>query len=224
MYRNLPNLLTIARLILAFVFFLILGVYRYDDGPNWALWTATILFIVAAGTDFLDGYLARRWHVESQFGRIMDPFCDKVLILGAFIYLAGPRFVDPIAIKEPQELAFHILKGNMVSGIYPWMVALILARELLVTGIRGELEAKGVKFGANIWGKAKMVLQACVVPLVLLIIFLFSRYTAAGDREARAVLAIIRNALVYITVFVSVMSGVPYVTGAMRQMREMKGA
>ncbi len=141
MYRSLPNLLTIARLVLASVFFLILGWYRFPSGPDWALWVAIILFIIAASTDYLDGYLARRWNVESQFGRIMDPFCDKVLILGAFIYLAGPRFVDPIAVKEPQEFAFHILKGNMVSGIYPWMVALILARELLVTGIRGSFRS-----------------------------------------------------------------------------------
>ncbi len=225
MYRNLPNLLTIARLILAFVFFLILGIYRYDEppkaDPDWALWTAIVLFIIAASTDYLDGYLARKWKVESQFGRIMDPFCDKVLILGAFIYLAGPRFVDPVAIKEPQEWAFHILKGNMVSGIYPWMVAVILARELLVTGIRGEMEAKGVKFGANLWGKAKMVVQAVVIPLVLLIIFLISR---TNDADTRTALAITRNVLVYATVFVSVMSGLPYVTGAMRQMREMKAS
>ena len=221
MYRSLPNLLTIARLVLAFIFFLILGWYRFPSGPDWALWVAIILFIVAASTDYLDGYLARRWHVESRFGRIMDPFCDKVLILGAFIYLAGPRFVDPIAVKEPQEFAFHILKGNMVSGIYPWMVALILARELLVTGIRGELEAKGLKFGANIWGKAKMLLQAIVIPIVLLIIWLISRTDDAGTRTA---LALTRNVLVYITVLVSVWSGVPYITGAMKQMREMKGA
>ncbi len=219
MYRSLPNLLTVSRLILAFVFFLILGWYRFPSGPDWAIWAATVIFIIAAATDYLDGYLARRWQVESQFGRIMDPFCDKVLILGAFIYLAGPRFVDPIAVKEPQEFAFHILKGNMVSGIYPWMVALILARELLVTGIRGELEAKGVKFGANIWGKAKMMLQAIVIPIVLVLIVIISH---TQDTGARTALAITRNVLVYVTVLVSVWSGAPYVTQAMRQMRAMK--
>jgi len=221
MYRSVPNLLTIARLVLAFIFFLILGWYRFPSGPDWAIWTAMIIFIIAAVTDYLDGYLARKWKVESQFGRIMDPFCDKVLILGAFIYLAGPRFVDPIALAEPQEFAFHILKGNMVSGIYPWMVALILARELLVTGIRGELEAQGVKFGANIWGKAKMVLQAIVVPIVLVLIVIISH---TQDKDTRTALAITRNVLVYITVLVSVWSGMPYITQAMRQMREMKNS
>ena len=213
MYRSLPNQLTVARLILAGVFFLILNLYRYPEGPDWAIWTAFVLFIIASITDWLDGMLARRWHVESQFGCIMDPLCDKVLVLGAFIYLAGPRFVDPVAIMEPQEFAFHILRGNMVSGVYPWMVALILARELLVTGIRGELEAHGVKFGANWWGKAKFILQAVVIPIVLVIIWAYPRM---GRPDW---LGLTRNVLVYVTVFVSVMSGVPYVTAAWKQMR-----
>ena len=216
MYRQVPNLLTGSRLVLAFVFFLILNWYRYPDGPDFALWAALIIFVIATITDYLDGMLARKWQVESQFGRIMDPFCDKVLVLGAFIYLSGPRFVDPIAIKEPQEFAFHILRGNMVSGVYPWMVALILARELLVTGIRGELEAKGVKAGAVMWGKVKFVLQALIVPVVLFIIWLYPRL------ERPDWLAITRNVLVYITVIVTVISGWPYVTAAWRQMREEK--
>ncbi|MEX2215322.1 MAG: CDP-alcohol phosphatidyltransferase family protein [Phycisphaeraceae bacterium] len=216
MYRQVPNLLTVARLVLAFVFFLFLNWYRYPVGPDWALWVALIIFIIATITDYLDGMLARKWNVESQFGRIMDPFCDKVLILGAFIYLSGPRFVDPVAITEPQEFAFHILRGNMVSGVYPWMVAMILARELLVTGIRGELEAKGVKFGAAMWGKVKFMLQAIVVPIVLLIIWLYPRM---GRPDW---LAITRNVLVYITVIVSLISGWPYVTAALKQMREEK--
>ena len=60
-----------------------------------AVFVAIGLFILAAITDALAGYLARRWEVVSTFGRLMDPFCDKVLVLGAFIYLAGPRFVVP---------------------------------------------------------------------------------------------------------------------------------
>lgn len=215
MHRHLPNLLTVLRLILAFVFFLILNQYRYPAGPMWALWTAMVMFIVAALTDWLDGMLARRWKVESQFGRIMDPFCDKVLVLGALIYLAGPRFVDPVALAA-DEPPLGIVHGNMVSGVYPWMIALILARELLVTGIRGELEAKGVRFGASIWGKAKFITQSIIVPIVLFIIALDPK------ADGHEWMAVVRDLLIYATVIVSVISGAPYVTAAMRQMRGEK--
>ncbi|MEZ6192856.1 MAG: CDP-alcohol phosphatidyltransferase family protein [Phycisphaerales bacterium] len=144
-YRQLPNQLTLLRLVLAAVFFVLLNCYRYEaDSPAWLLPVAIVVFILAAITDTLDGYLARKWHVESKFGRIMDPFCDKVLVIGAFVYLAGPRFVIPGSV-EIGDIDFF----SMVTGVYPWMVAVILARELLVTAIRGELEGEGVKFGAT---------------------------------------------------------------------------
>ncbi len=131
----LPNALTVLRLVLAAGFFAALNAYRYpDQGVPWAN-IAIVLFILAAVTDALDGALARRWEVISTFGRIMDPFCDKVLILGAFIYLAGPRFVDPDWVAEGSFF-------TMTTGVYPWMVVVLLARELLVTGIRGVVEAE----------------------------------------------------------------------------------
>jgi len=194
--KQIPNALTMLRLVLAGVFFLLLALYRFDEGLAWMLIPGIVLFIAAAVTDAMDGHLARKWQVESKFGRIMDPFCDKVLILGALIFLAGPGFAE---------------RAGQVTGVYPWMVALILARELLVTGIRGEVEGSGHKFGANIWGKLKMILQAIVVPVVLFIVFLFD----ASVYEA-GWLAWVRDLLVYATVVVSVLSGVPYVTGAMR--------
>ncbi len=164
------------------------------------------LFVLAAVTDAADGYLARRWKVESKFGRIMDPFCDKILILGAVIYLASPRFLDHAAVA-----AGHY--RTMVSGVYPWMVVLVVARELLVTGIRGEVERQGVAFGANWFGKAKMILQSLVVPVVLVIVFL------DPNRPGLAWLGWVRDVLVYATVVVTVVSGVPYVTAAARVLR-----
>ncbi len=125
MYRKLPNMLTLLRLLLAAVFFVVLNQYRYRVPGSevgeaaWILIAAMIIFILAALTDAADGYLARRWHVESTFGRIMDPFCDKVLIIGAFVYLSGPRFVDPAAVEAGSFF-------TMISGVYPWMVAVIL--------------------------------------------------------------------------------------------------
>ena len=208
-YRQLPNQLTMLRLVLAAVFFVMLNCYRYGAAsPVWLLPVAIVIFILAAITDSLDGYLARRWHVESKFGRIMDPFCDKVLVIGAFVYLAGPRFVIPGAIGET-DISFL----SMASGVYPWMVAVILSRELLVTAIRGELEGEGVKFGANVWGKLKMILQSIVIPIVLLIVWLDPR------SDPWQWTAWVRDILVYLTVIVTVVSGLPYITGAARASR-----
>lgn len=203
MYRTLPNQITVLRLVLACVFFLVLNLYRYPHECRAALpWTIAI-FLVAVFTDWLDGYLARRWKAESTFGRIMDPFCDKVLIIGAFVYLSGPRFVDPKAVANEEFF-------TMISGVYPWMATVILARELLVTNIRGEMEDMGVKFGANLFGKLKMVLQSTAIPTVLFIVYLGPRGTW---------LAHVRDALVYATVIVTVLSGLPYITSAIRAVR-----
>ena len=211
-YSQMPNRLTLLRLVLAAVFFLLLNSYRYGaDSPAWLLPTAILIFILAAVTDTLDGYLARKWHVESKFGRIMDPFCDKVLIIGAFMYLAGPRFVIPGRIEVG-----HIAFINMITGVYPWMVAVILARELLVTAIRGELEGEGIKFGANVWGKLKMILQSIVIPIVLAIVFI------DPQRDGWHWLAWVRDILVYLTVLATVVSGIPYITRAMKATREDK--
>ena len=158
----------------------------------WVLPVATVLFILAAITDALDGYLARKWDVVSKFGRIMDPFCDKILILGAVIYLGSPRFMDPAAVE-----AGHL--RTMVSGVYPWMVVLVLARELLVTGIRGEVEKAGIAFGANWVGKLKMILQSVVVPVVLIIVMI------DPARPGWEWLGWVRDVLVYATVIATVL-------------------
>lgn len=198
--RQLPNQLTVLRLVMAGVFFFVLNQFRYSRGHDdgWILWTAMGIFIFAMLTDIADGYLARRWNVESTFGRVMDPFVDKIIVLGAFIYLAGGRFID----------------GNaMVSGIYPWMVALILARELLVTAIRGELEGMGVRFGAKLSGKLKTLLQSVGIPFILGIVAL------DPNVEGHAWMRWVREGFAYAMVIATVISGVPYITGAIRAMK-----
>ncbi len=207
--KDIPNALTLARLVLAAAFFVVLNFFRFGDGnPHAAtlLLVAAALFIFAAITDALDGHLARKWHVESVFGRIIDPFADKILVLGAVIYLASPRFQDPAAVE-----AGHW--ATMVSGVYPWMVVVVLARELLVTSIRGVAERMGVDFSAKKLGKWKMILQSVVVPVVLIIVAL------DPTRDGRAWLGWVRDGLVYATVLVTVLSGLPYVAGAMKVMR-----
>src|SRR5213075_1774272 len=95
MFRHIPNALTGLRLVLAFIFFSMLAWYQYEGRGNWLLNVAFVIYVVALITDFLDGYLARRWHVEGAFGRIVDPFVDKILVLGTFIFFAGKNFVIP---------------------------------------------------------------------------------------------------------------------------------
>ncbi len=212
MYKQLPNLLTLLRLVLAAVFFVVLNQYRYagadGDPQSVILWVALILFVCARSPMCSTVIWARRWEAESRFGRIMDPVCDKVLVLGAFIYLAGPRFVIP----ERPDTFF-----NMVSGVYPWMVVVILARELVVTSIRAELEATGHRFPAGISGKLKMGLQSVTVPVVLGLIWL--------GPEQNTTVAWIRDGLVYATVIVTILSGLPYITGARKAIRnEHSGA
>ncbi len=213
LYSQLPNQLTVLRLVLAGVFFLTLNQYCYPCGPHGSRWlvAAIVLFVLAALTDMLDGYLARKWHAESAFGRIMDPFCDKVLVLGAFIYLSGPRFVIAQAVERGDLF-------TMISGVYPWMVAVMLARELLVTDIRGEMETAGVRFGANMFGKLKMILQSIAVPVILAIVWLDPM------QPDRAWFGVIRDVVIYTVIVVTLFSGVPYITAATSAKPSTRGA
>jgi phosphatidylglycerophosphate synthase len=208
--RNLPNGLTVLRLVLAGGFFAALNAFRYPNSH--VLWAniSIIVFILAAITDALDGHLARKWEVTSTFGRLMDPFCDKVLVLGAFIYLAGPRFVVPEWVEAGD---FY----TMATAVYPWMVAVILARELLVTGIRGLVESMGVSFGAKWSGKSKMILQSVCIPIII-----FLAVNCRPSENAWAMWSC--HVLVYATLIVTVWSGLPYVMGLRRILAAQKDA
>ncbi len=136
---NLPNLITLLRFLLSLVLFALM------DLDGW--WrTSAVVFIVAASTDFLDGYLARKYGQITTLGRIMDPFVDKLIICGAFLFLLG--------------------KPN--SGISPWIAFVVMAREMFITSLRAFLEQHGRDFSAKFWGKLKMLLQCVAVPLCLL--------------------------------------------------------
>jgi CDP-diacylglycerol--glycerol-3-phosphate 3-phosphatidyltransferase len=206
--RNLPNALTLLRLVLAGGFFAALNAFRFPDKHIFWANVAIAVFILAAITDALDGYLARKWNVISTFGRIMDPFCDKVLVLGAFIYLAGPRFVVPAWVEQGDFF-------TMATGVYPWMVAVILARELLVTGVRGVVESMGISFPAKWSGKAKMILQSVSIPIIILL-----AANCRPDEQAWARWSC--YVLVYATLVVTVWSGLPYVLGVRRIMIEQR--
>lgn len=200
--RRVPNLLTMLRLAMAVAFFLVMGIGlpSADGQEARGAWghTAMGLFIAGALTDVLDGWLARRWNAVTAFGRVMDPFVDKVLVLGAFVYLAAlPSFAE------------GPLGGPMSTGVAAWMAVVLLARELLVTSLRGWLEGNGIAFPADPAGKAKMLLQSVAVPVCVFVAVHPGPAASAGWLG-------MRGALVWATVIATVLSALPYVMRAIR--------
>jgi CDP-diacylglycerol--glycerol-3-phosphate 3-phosphatidyltransferase len=183
---HVPNLLSFARIPLAVVLFACIV-------HEWWL-PGLIVFLIATATDWLDGWWARKYGPLTLVGRNLDPLADKVLVCGAFIYL--------IPVKD--------------AGIDPWMVTVVVCRELLVTGIRGMVEAAGKKFGADWFGKLKMGLQCAVLIGVLLLAWL---RTIEGTSSVLDVLNRIQLVLLWSMLAATVGSGVQYVVKAARLLR-----
>ena len=196
----MPNLLTGLRLVLAVVFFAMLSFYQFEGrGDRWLLNNAFVVYAIALFTDFLDGYLARKWKVEGTFGRVADPFVDKVLVLGSFAFFAGKNFIIPDPSGEHQWVV------KTITGVVPPMVVIILARELLVTSLRGSSEGSGQNFGAAFSGKLKMVVQS----VTILVILVYVNYLRDYDWAK-----IVRDCCIWTTIVVTVVSGVLYVQRA----------
>jgi phosphatidylglycerophosphate synthase len=173
---------------------------------------AFIIYITAVVSDWLDGYLARKWHVEGLFGRIVDPFADKILVLGSFIFFAGKNFVIP----DPEFPLTHNLVKT-ITGVAPWMVVLLLARELLVTTLRGISESSGSSFGAVWAGKLKMGFQSATI-LVILIYLASLPWLNKNGYEPPA--RYFRDFGVWGTVVITLYSGVTYVQKAVALFRQ----
>jgi CDP-diacylglycerol---glycerol-3-phosphate 3-phosphatidyltransferase len=211
MFRHVPNALTGGRLVLAVVFFVLLGFYQYEGrGDPKVLNLAFAVYVIALITDFLDGYLARRWKVEGTFGRVVDPFVDKVLVLGSFIIFAGKNFIIP-------EADHHQMVVRTITGVVPWMVVLILARELLVTSFRGMSEGGGQQFGAAFSGKVKMVFQSVTILVILVYVNYFARNRG---RHEEAIARSVRDFCIWATIVVTVISGLLYVQRAVAMYRQ----
>jgi CDP-diacylglycerol--glycerol-3-phosphate 3-phosphatidyltransferase len=182
-FFNLPNQLTTGRLGLAVVLFVLIAFESW----GWCL----AVFALAAVTDWLDGYLARRQGLTSALGRVYDPLVDKVLMCGAFIFLL------------PQ--------GSREGWLTPWMVTVVVARELLITGLRNFLEALGVQFGADWLGKFKMGLQCAAVIAIFVVLF---------AQSAGGILVYSRAGLIYAMLLATILSGLQYLwRGAVAMLR-----
>ncbi|MCP4092155.1 MAG: CDP-diacylglycerol--glycerol-3-phosphate 3-phosphatidyltransferase [Planctomycetes bacterium] len=156
--RQVPNLVTGARLVLAVGAFVFMArVLESEPGSAaiereafWAFW----FFFIASITDFIDGYLARKYNWVTALGRVADPVVDKVLTLGAMIYLA----VDD---------SLYAIDGDLYSVMPVWVVVLMIGREFLVTALRGLVESQGLQFGADWFGKIKLILQTYYISVAL---------------------------------------------------------
>jgi CDP-diacylglycerol--glycerol-3-phosphate 3-phosphatidyltransferase len=184
---NLPNQLTAARFVLALVLFGLISL------ESW-LW-CLVVFAVAAFTDWLDGYLARTQNLSSTLGRILDPLVDKVLMCGTYICLL------PI--------------GDRGGWLLPWMVTVVVARELVITGLRSWMESNGAKFGADWLGKLKMGFQCAAVVAV------FVALMVPADRGVWSLFFDgVRTVLIYVAVLITLLSGLQYLWKAALLLRE----
>jgi CDP-diacylglycerol--glycerol-3-phosphate 3-phosphatidyltransferase len=175
---NLPNQLTASRFVLALVLFTLIAAKLW----LWCLCT----FIVAAFTDWLDGYLARKQNLTSTLGRILDPLVDKVLMCGAYICLL------------PQ--------GELEGWLRPWMVTVVVARELVITGLRSWMESHGARFGADWLGKFKMGLQ-CAAVIAVFVAFLTPELVGSWN----VFFVWTRDLLIWAMTIVTLLSGLQYV-------------
>ena len=183
---NLPNKLTLTRIILVPVFMIFASLTQFgNDDFNPTLYLlAGIVFAVASFTDFLDGHLARKWNMVTDFGKFADPLADKLLTTVAFIYMMRDGVCSPV------------------------VLCIILAREFAVSGLR--MVAAGAKDGkviaANMWGKVKTVLQ------MLSIIFYFFGMAIAANVSWDATVMVVGASVVlcWLVAAVTAISGIKY--------------
>ncbi len=151
MTHNLPNRLTIARIGMIFVVLFLANIDdKFNQPTGHIIRVAAFCLAVLAGlTDFLDGYLARKYNLISDFGKLMDPLADKVFVATAFIILVDAKV--------------ELTDGRFVSILPGWVVVVVLAREFLVTGLRLLAANKGEVIPSDMYGKVKTVAQmACL--------------------------------------------------------------
>ena len=191
---NLPNKLTLTRIILVPVFMIFVTLTSLDgivDGNFNATFylLAGIVFAAASFTDYLDGHLARKWHMVTDFGKFADPLADKLLTTVAFIYMLRDGVCSPV------------------------VLCIILAREFAVSGLR--MVAAGAKDGkviaANMWGKVKTVLQMLSIIFYFFGMSIASMSATGAEQGVRQILVIsISMVLCWLVAAVTAISGIKY--------------
>ncbi len=139
---NLPNKLTILRVIM--IPFFVFSLLVYDGTNQYLRYVAAVIFVVASLTDLLDGKIARKYNLVTNFGKFMDPLADKLLVCSALICMVE------------------------LNQLPAWMVIVIISREFIISGFRLVASDKGVVIAASYWGKWKTTFQMIGVVLLIL--------------------------------------------------------
>lgn len=176
---TLPTRLTLLRIVITFVIMGLLFV------PGWISKCVALLgFMLAGATDWLDGYLARRWHQTSELGALLDPIADKVLVLGLFLAFVQLRLIPA------------------------WIVLIIVLRELVITGVRLFAAGRGLVLAAAREGKHKTVSQMATIMLVLTALIVEAvANPSPGWRQAAVMLHWAVAGCLWVTVVLTVYSG-----------------
>jgi CDP-diacylglycerol--glycerol-3-phosphate 3-phosphatidyltransferase len=193
---NLANRLTLSRLFISIIYFVMLFFSYKDRIFHTAFIDCALgLFAIAILTDILDGYIARRYKMVTNFGRLADPFIDKVLVCGTFV--------------------FFVSWAPMQYFMPAWMLVVILGREFLVSALRAFAESKGIAFGSSLWGQHKMTTQS----LTILWALIYWGYLAIG---AAIWPAVILRAFVWLTLITTIISGLSYILDFYKLSRQVK--
>ncbi len=193
MKLNLPNKLTIFRIILVPIMVIIpfLGIKGSFMGIPITFLIIDLIFIIASITDKLDGYIARKYNQITTFGKFLDPLADKILVLSAMIMLVE------------------------MDKLPAWIPIIVLAREFMVSGYRLLAVEKGGKvIAASNWGKIKTVTQMVAIILAFIDIYAFGEFINGNLEGFGLVLNIIASAFMLIQVLATILSGVDYMKGA----------
>lgn len=183
---TVPNVISAIRLVVSAGVFVLLA---------WQWWGwGLAAFVLAASTDALDGWYARRYNAISVLGRILDPLVDKVLVCGTYVMLAASASLadGPVAIVG-------------------WMAVVVVVRELVVTGVRGEMERQGIDFSAGFSGKLKMILQSIAIAAELIV--RGNLASGVGEGVATA-LPSIATATAWLAIVLTIWSGLEYLWAA----------
>ena len=202
---NLPNKITVSRIILIFAMIIAMFVLAFipdfhvkslgNSRINLVYLIFTIVFIIAAFTDMLDGKIARKCNLVTDLGKFLDPIADKLLNDAMMIFLL-----------VPQAYAWEQRRNPLMLTILLICVVLMIARDLIVDALRLVAVKKNIVIAANIFGKAKTVLQMIAIPMLLLNDWPFNYFDSNWPEALQ-----ISNWFFYAATVMSIVSGVIYV-------------
>ena len=202
---NTPTKITFSRIILIVLMLIGLFVLSFfpnlelpqlgNTGINLVYLIVCVIFLIASFTDYLDGHLARKNNQVTDLGKFLDPVADKLLINSMVIFLALPQFFAPYALNAGQVIIFN-----------GWCAILLILRDIVVDALRFIAAQKNVVIAANIFGKAKTVLEMVAIVFVLLNGFPFNYFDSSWPAGLH-----IADFFVYLATAASLISGVIYV-------------